>query len=156
MASEEKLLYPDEGSLAARRRAAIAIVLGLSSAGVLGALVFAFSWIPGFAELYASVGTKPRFPDELKQARWGPWSLLVALLPATALFWRSRVPRALDFFLFSSFDRQTLDPIGRCTGMLLWHLPKRGPLRDVWNTLEGWARSRRTGCRSADVHSVCC
>ncbi|MEQ1546521.1 hypothetical protein [Methyloglobulus sp.] len=48
--------------------------------------------------------------------------------------------RKLDFVLFSAFDGSVLNPIPRYTGILQWHLPARGEVKNAWDALHHWIK----------------
>ncbi len=110
------------------------------------ASIAVFSLIVAVRVLDWAVGTELSeslnavLPDKLKAALGQPitQSLLSATVLGFPLIFTSPV-KALEFHLFPLFDDRTLKPIGRATGLLVWHLPADGPLRTAWDGLLAWA-----------------
>ena len=92
---------------------------------------------PRFAEKYT--GAANHFSLLPKQLPWGFWGTCAVGLAIAAYLLRSRRAHKLAFVLFGAFDRITLEAVTRYTGMLRWHLPATGQVRETWNRLLAWS-----------------
>ena len=103
--------------------------------------------IPHFADSYAAFAAKLEFQKDVRFLPWGGWAHFAVAIAITGYALRTKIPRALDFFLFSPFDDRVLEPINRYTGLFVWDLPKAGDTRDAWNSLLNWIVRDARGAR---------
>ncbi len=131
--------YLDTSNSAFFRRQSLCVIISICLAIDLNELMQLLAFLfPKFFSLASSATNEIQdFPVHFV-VPWEDGDWLIAFITFFSLLSWLKIPRKLDFVLFSAFDEKTLQPITRYTGILQWHLPLEGEAKDTWGRLQQW------------------